>query len=42
VYFVLFGAFLWFLLLMIQKGPAGDIPDAGPERADSRSPAFYG
>lgn len=42
VYFALFGAFLWFLLLMIRKGPAGDIPDAGPERADSRSPAFYG
>ncbi|MDQ3959028.1 MAG: cytochrome ubiquinol oxidase subunit I, partial [Pseudomonadota bacterium] len=42
VYFALFGAFLWFLLLMIRKGPGGDIPDAGPERADSRSPAFYG
>jgi cytochrome d ubiquinol oxidase subunit I len=42
VYFALFGAFLWFLLLMIRKGPGGDIPNAGPERADSRSPAFYG
>lgn len=42
VYAALFGAFLWFLLLMIRKGPAGEIPDTGPERADSRSPAFYG
>jgi cytochrome d ubiquinol oxidase subunit I len=42
VYCALFGAFLWFLLLMIRRGPGGEIPDASPERADTRSPAFYG
>jgi cytochrome bd ubiquinol oxidase subunit I len=42
VYFALFGAFLWFLLVMIRTGPKGEIPDARAERADSRSPAFYG
>jgi cytochrome bd ubiquinol oxidase subunit I len=42
VYCALFGAFLWFLLLMIRRGPGGEIPDASPVRADTRSPAFYG
>ncbi|MGH8501426.1 MAG: cytochrome ubiquinol oxidase subunit I [Gammaproteobacteria bacterium] len=42
VYTALFGAFMWFLLFMIRKGPKGEIPRMGEERADSRSPAIYG
>jgi cytochrome d ubiquinol oxidase subunit I len=42
VYCALFGAFLWFLLFMIRKGPKSGVPDAPPERAASTQPAFYG
>lgn len=42
VYFALFGAFLWFLLFMIRKGPGGKIPDTPPQRGESTAPALYG
>jgi cytochrome d ubiquinol oxidase subunit I len=42
VYLALFGAFLWFLLFMIRKGPQGRIPDASDERGVTTAPAFYG
>jgi cytochrome d ubiquinol oxidase subunit I len=42
VYLALFGAFLWFLLFMIRKGPQGKIPDASDERGVTTAPAFYG
>ncbi len=42
VYLALFGAFLWFLLFMIRKGPEGKIPDAPDERSATTAPAYYG
>jgi cytochrome bd ubiquinol oxidase subunit I len=42
VYLALFGAFLWFLLFMIRKGPKSEIPEAARERAETTQPAFYG
>jgi len=41
VYSALFGAFLWFLLFMVRKGPDDRIPRTDEERLDTRSPAIY-
>jgi len=42
VYLALFGAFLWFLMFMIRRGPKGTVPDGDRERAVTTQPAFYG
>jgi cytochrome d ubiquinol oxidase subunit I len=42
IYCALFGAFLWFLLLMIRKGPKGAISIGPAERGKTTEPAFYG